>query len=162
MVYARIPDSEWLLATILPYSDTGFLRTAFKMILVLTALALGFSAYAGSTGLLAGEASRRAVDPGAVAPGAVAPEKTNEPRIPEPRPALPAWFDRLAPRERRILILLASGKSNKEIAAELDLREQTIKNYISGIYAAIGVQDRVSATLLVEHAGLSSERKNPL
>lgn len=68
--------------------------------------------------------------------------------------AAPAWFRELAPRERSIVLLLAAGKSNKEIAAELGIAEQTVKNRLGLVYERLGVRDRVSAALIVSRARL--------
>jgi len=60
---------------------------------------------------------------------------------------LPPDFPPLTPRERRLLILLSRGLSNKEIAWEFGIKEQTVKNYLRSVYEKIGVHDRVSALL---------------
>lgn len=60
---------------------------------------------------------------------------------------LPPDFPPLSPRERRLLILLSRGLSNKEIAWEFGIKEQTVKNYLRSVYEKIGVHDRVSALL---------------
>lgn len=70
-------------------------------------------------------------------------------------------LETLSEREREILSLLAIGKSNKEIASELGLREQTVKNYLHNIYKKLGVQDRVSATRFAIRADMvHSENAN--
>ena len=58
-------------------------------------------------------------------------------------------FEKLPPREREILLLLAQGYSNKEIAFRPRLREQTVKNYLHSLYSKLGIHDRVSAALFV-------------
>ncbi len=55
----------------------------------------------------------------------------------------------LSPREREILERIASGKSNKQIAWELGIAEQTVKNYVYSLYDKLGIHDRVSAALLL-------------
>jgi len=59
-------------------------------------------------------------------------------------------FEKLPAREREILLLLAQGYSNKEIAYQLRLREQTVKNYLHSLYTKLGIHDRVSAALFVK------------
>lgn len=54
-------------------------------------------------------------------------------------------IDRLHPREREVLALLAQGKGNKEIAAELGLHLSTIKGYIESILGKLGVPNRSAA-----------------
>lgn len=51
----------------------------------------------------------------------------------------------LTPQEEKILALIAEGKTNREIAAELFLSEKTVKNYVSGILDKLGVARRAEA-----------------
>lgn len=55
----------------------------------------------------------------------------------------------LSPREVKICRLLIDGHTNKEIARELNLKEQTIKNYTHKIYKKLGALVRVSAGILL-------------
>jgi DNA-binding NarL/FixJ family response regulator len=55
----------------------------------------------------------------------------------------------LTPQERKILALMAEGLSNRDIAEQLHLAEQTVKNYVSSILTKLGVQRRTQATLFV-------------
>ena len=59
-------------------------------------------------------------------------------------------------REVDILKLIASGRSNKEIANDLSLTEGTVKGYVSNVLAKLGVQDRTQAALLAVREGLRS------
>lgn len=63
--------------------------------------------------------------------------------------------ERLTPRERQILDLIAEGKTNREIGAELFLAEKTVKNYVSNLLAKLGMgrrsQAAAYATRLAEH-----------
>lgn len=63
-----------------------------------------------------------------------------------PRPATvgaaPAWVEKLSPREREILWFVTEGCNNYDISRRLNLSEQTVKNYISGIYAKLDIHDR--------------------
>lgn len=54
-------------------------------------------------------------------------------------------FAGLTEQEMRILALVARGLSNKEIARLLDLREKTVRNYVSTILGKLGVVSRVQA-----------------
>ncbi|MGB4069610.1 MAG: response regulator transcription factor [Nitrospira sp.] len=54
----------------------------------------------------------------------------------------------LSPQERRILPLLAEGKTNKEIALKLALAERTIKNYIANMFRKLKIGRRVQAAAI--------------
>jgi DNA-binding NarL/FixJ family response regulator len=60
----------------------------------------------------------------------------------------------LTERELQILRLMASGIGNREIAEALDLREGTVKNHVSSIFAKLSVADRTKAVLRAIAAGL--------
>jgi DNA-binding NarL/FixJ family response regulator len=48
----------------------------------------------------------------------------------------------LTAREKEVVILIAQGKGNKEIAAELEIQVKTVKNYINNIYSKLQVKSR--------------------
>jgi len=54
----------------------------------------------------------------------------------------------LSERETDVLAYLARGMSNKEIAAMLRIRSQTVKNHVSSILRKLGVEDRAQARLV--------------
>jgi DNA-binding NarL/FixJ family response regulator len=54
----------------------------------------------------------------------------------------------LAPQEQRVVALVAEGKTNKEIAAELGLSPKTVKNYLSNIYQKLQITRRAQAVAL--------------
>ena len=55
----------------------------------------------------------------------------------------------LTAQERRILLLVAEGKTNKEIAAEIFLSDKTVKNYVSSILSKMNLQRRTQAAAFV-------------
>jgi DNA-binding NarL/FixJ family response regulator len=65
-----------------------------------------------------------------------------------------AAIEKLSSRELDVLRQLAEGKSNKEIAAALDLAEGTVKNHLSNVFGKLGVLDRTQAALLAREKGL--------
>jgi two-component system, NarL family, response regulator LiaR len=60
----------------------------------------------------------------------------------------------LTDRETEVLRLLAQGKSNKEIAAELVIGEKTVKTHVSNILSKLGVTSRTQAALYAARIGL--------
>lgn len=60
----------------------------------------------------------------------------------------------MSSRERQVLKLMALGYSNKKIADDLFVAEQTVKNYVSNIYSKLGVNDRVTVSILALKAGI--------
>ncbi len=64
---------------------------------------------------------------------------------------------KMSSRELEVLKLMALGYSNKQIADELFVAEQTVKNYVSNIYSKLGVNDRVTVSILALKAGLINE-----
>jgi HD-GYP domain-containing protein (c-di-GMP phosphodiesterase class II) len=60
----------------------------------------------------------------------------------------------LTPREVEVLVLLARGRSNKEIAAELFVTPKTVSNHVEHIYTKIDVSSRAAATLFATQHGL--------
>ncbi|SME46862.1 Response regulator protein VraR [Bacillus mobilis] len=63
-------------------------------------------------------------------------------------------FSMLTKREQEVLREIAKGKSNKEIAAELHITEQTVKTHVSNVLAKLEVDDRTQAALYaVKHGG---------
>lgn len=60
----------------------------------------------------------------------------------------------LSQREEEVLRWLARGHSNKEIAAQLELAEGTVKNHVSNVLGKMGVLDRTQAALMARDLGL--------
>ncbi|MER6501629.1 response regulator transcription factor [Streptomyces sp. NPDC001455] len=65
--------------------------------------------------------------------------------------------DRLTPREREVLVLLAEGATNAEIAGRLGMSESTVKAHVSRILTTLGVGNRVRAALAARDAGLTQD-----
>ncbi|MGS2618553.1 response regulator [Micromonospora sp. LZ34] len=94
-------------------------------------------------GLLAPELTRRVIAtfarPGDAAGAGISPE---------------AALRELTPREREVLVLVARGASNAEIAAELHLGEATVKTHVSRVLAKLGLRDRVQAVVFAYEHGV--------
>jgi DNA-binding NarL/FixJ family response regulator len=69
------------------------------------------------------------------------------------RPELSARIDDLTPRERDVLVLVARGHSNAEIAAELVISEGTTKTHVAHILSKLRVRDRAQAIVLAYDSG---------
>jgi len=54
---------------------------------------------------------------------------------------------RLTPQERKILMLIADGLTNRQIATEIHLAEKTVKNYVSNLLAKLGMERRTQAAV---------------
>lgn len=72
------------------------------------------------------------------------------------RPEEDERFGDLTDQERKILSLLAEGKTNRQIAGEMFLAEKTVKNYVSNMLAKMGMQGRTEAAV---YAARLSERR---
>jgi DNA-binding NarL/FixJ family response regulator len=92
--------------------------------------------------LLDPSVQRRLLDALATTPGATAPAPAEE---------LP---DGLTPREAEVLRLIAEGRTNQEIAADLVVSEGTVKTHVNRIFAKVRVRDRAQAVAYAYRHGL--------
>ena len=74
----------------------------------------------------------------------------------DPRPDGP----KLTPRQREVLMSLVQGRSNKEIARELDVAEGTVKLHVAALMRVLDVNNRTRAALKAAELGLVPNRSN--
>jgi DNA-binding NarL/FixJ family response regulator len=72
---------------------------------------------------------------------------------PAPRP-VPAAVGTLSAREREILVGLARGRTNRELAEDLIVSEATVKTHVSNLLTKLGVRSRVQAVVIAYEAGV--------
>jgi len=161
----RMPGTDGVAATgqITSREVTG--RPA--RVLILTTFDLDEYVYAalraGASGFLLKDAPRRdliaAVHAAAAGDALLAPSVTRmliEAFARRPAGAVPApsRLASLTAREKDILLLVARGYSNAEIARELYVGEATVKTHIGHLLAKLGLRDRVQAVILAYETGL--------
>jgi DNA-binding NarL/FixJ family response regulator len=157
----RMPGMDGLTATRIIF-DAGLDRT--PKVLVLTTFDLDEYVYealeAGASGFLLKHAPpaelARAVRVVAAGDALIAPEMLR--RLvadfvrsrPVPRPTVAD----LTPRETEVLVLIAEGMSNAEIAAHLVLAEQTVKTHVGHVFTKLGLRNRAQAVVYAYRTGL--------
>jgi DNA-binding NarL/FixJ family response regulator len=81
---------------------------------------------------------------------------------PDPDVPPPATMAQLTPREREVLVLMAHGLSNEEIAQRLVLGMTTIKTHVGRILMKLGLHDRANAVAVAYQSGLVRPGDYPL
>jgi DNA-binding NarL/FixJ family response regulator len=97
-------------------------------------------AAAAGNALLAPTVTRRLIESFARRPAALAPS--------------PSRLASLTSRERDIMLQVARGRSNAEIAVALFVSEATVKTHVGHVLAKLGLRDRVQAVILAYEAGI--------
>jgi DNA-binding NarL/FixJ family response regulator len=159
----RMPVLDGIEATRAITTDPA---TSSAHILILTTFDLDDYVYealrAGASGFLLKEAPRAdliaAIRVAAAGDALLAPSVTRrliEAFVARPAATLPSpsRLASLTPRERDILLLVARGRSNLEIARDLVVSEATVKTHVAHLLAKLGLRDRVQAVILAYETG---------
>jgi DNA-binding NarL/FixJ family response regulator len=159
----RMPGMDGLEATRLITSGSS----AAPKVVMLTTFDLDDYVYealrAGASGFLLKDSPRRdliaAVRAAAAGDALLAPSVTRRlievfaRKPPEIAPS-PSRLASLTARERDVLLMLARGHSNAEIAAALFVSAATVKSHVSNLLTKLGLRDRVQAVILAYESGL--------
>jgi DNA-binding NarL/FixJ family response regulator len=159
----RMPEMDGLQATRLITSGTG----AGPKVVMLTTFDLDDYVYAalraGACGFLLKDAPRHdliaAVRAAAAGNALLAPTVTRRliesfARRPAALAPAPSQLASLTSRERDIMLQVARGRSNAEIAVALFVSEATVKTHVGHVLAKLGLRDRVQAVILAYEAGI--------
>ena len=164
----RMPEMDGIEATRTLLADTG----ASTRVLILTTFDLDDYVYdairAGASGFLLKDTPAddliRAVKVVGAGDALLSPSVTRrliEEFAAESTAYTPsAGLDQLTERETEVLALMARGRSNQEIAAELYLGETTVKTHVSRVLTKLEVRDRVQAVIAAYEAGLVRPGRN--
>jgi len=159
----RMPELDGIAATQRVLADAG----AVCRVVMLTTFDLDEYVYgalrAGASGFLLKDVTPEqlvaAIRVVAVGDALLAPSITRRlvERFARPRPAAAAagiQVERLTSREREVLVLLARGLSNAEIAERMVLSEATVKTHVGRVLPKLGLRDRAQAVVYAYESGL--------
>jgi DNA-binding NarL/FixJ family response regulator len=122
---------------------------------MLRAGAVGFLLKDVTSEALLGAVRRAAAGEPVVAPAVMARMMDHFSARPPAAVRVPPGFRELSDREREILALIGTGRSNTEIAEELFISMATVKTHVRHIFAKLDLRDRAQAVVVAREAGLT-------
>ncbi|HEX8864602.1 MAG TPA: response regulator transcription factor [Lentzea sp.] len=143
-IRASVPDAAVLILTM--YDDDATVFTAMQ------AGARGYLLKGAEQGEIAGALRAVVAGQAIFGPGIAARVLDHFAAAPAPPPADP--FPELTPREHDILVLLAGGRRNADIARSLHLSPKTVSNNLTAIFGKLQVSDRTQAVIRARERGL--------
>ncbi len=149
-------------------AESSVAADAAARVLILTTFDLDEYVYqalrAGASGFLLKDASARQLAEGVrvvasgdalLAPGVTRRLITEFSRLAErPQAPGPGQYGELTERETEVLVQIAQGLSNAEIAADLFVSETTVKTHVGHVLNKLGLRDRVQAAVYAYESGL--------
>jgi len=163
----RMPGMDGLEATRKLTAADGSDGSSVPKVVILTTFDLDDYVYealrSGATGFLLKDSPRAdliaAVRAAAAGDALLAPSVTRRlieafARRPAEAAPAPSRLAALTARERDVLLLLARGRSNAEIAAALFVSEATVKTHVGNLLAKLGLRDRVQAVIVAYETGI--------
>ncbi|HKR68982.1 MAG TPA: response regulator transcription factor [Streptosporangiaceae bacterium] len=163
----RMPGMDGLEATRKLTAPDGSDGSSVPKVVILTTFDLDDYVYealrSGATGFLLKDSPRAdliaAVRAAAAGDALLAPSVTRRlieafARRPAEAAPAPSRLAALTARERDVLLLLARGRSNAEIAAALFVSEATVKTHVGNLLAKLGLRDRVQAVIVAYETGI--------
>ncbi len=133
LILTTFDDDEYLFAA-LKAGASGFLLKNCPPDDLVQAIRLAAEGHA----LLAPEVTQRVIER-----STVGHDRQSDPRL-----------DELTERERDVLVAMARGRSNAEIASDLFVSGATVKSHVSRILTKLGARDRVQAVIAAHESGL--------
>lgn len=147
----RLPDGTGFeacrqIAKISPASRVLFLTSVLSDDLIADAIASGGQGYLLKE--IDGPGLHKAIVDVATGKSILAPEAAERMFKIVKDGAKCADLDSLSPQETRVLTLISLGKTNKEVASDLNLSEKTVKNYLANVFDKLNVSRRSHAVAL--------------
>lgn len=130
-------DSDDSVSTALKYGASGYLLKDFEA----PALIQAIRTVVAGDALLTPAIARRIAE--TWTPAATRPDPANDPRLAQ-----------LTDRERDVLVLVARGRSNAELAAELHIGHGTVKTHVSRALMKLGARDRAQLVIIAYETGI--------